>query len=126
MKKLLFFILLMSFIACVKKDEGKSAPVVTISTPSEGQEFISGSPIAIKGSASDDASLHEGTVVVVKTDNNAEYFRKEPAVHDLRNFIIDYSYTPSVSAATNLKIIATFYDHDDNKTEKVVNIKVKP
>jgi hypothetical protein len=126
MKNSVLFTLLLFVAACKHKDEGLLAPVVTITAPQEGQEFVSGTDVAIKGTASDDAGLHEGTVVVLKSDDNKELFRKEPGVHDLSSFAIDYSFKPVFATPTNLKVVATFYDHDDNKTEKVVNFKVKP
>ncbi|MFZ4545388.1 MAG: hypothetical protein ACOYOA_15150 [Saprospiraceae bacterium] len=128
MKNILFFTLLLSIASCTKshEHEGKTAPTISISSPTEGQEFISGAAILIKGTAADDAGLHEGTIVIVKSGDNAELFRKEPSVHDLLTYAIDYTFTPIVTTATDMKIIATFYDHDDNKTEKVINLKVKP
>lgn len=126
MKKTIFYILLLSVASCSKKDEGQFPPVVTVTVPLDGQEFVSGSTVSIKGTATDDAGLHEGKIVVVKSADNKELFVKEPGVHDLKSFTFDYSYTPVFSEPTNLKLIATFYDHDDNKTEKIVNFVVKP
>ncbi len=125
MKKTLFIVLMFAIVACTKKHEGNLAPVVIITVPEDGQDFTSGSAIAIRGTATDDAGLHEGTITVLKSDSK-ELFRWEPDVHNLRSFNIDYTFTPLFTVTTNLRIVATFYDHDDNKTEKVVNIKVKP
>lgn len=115
-----------AFAAC-KKDDDKDtkAPVVTISSPTEG-ESISGE-VHIMVSLTDE-SLHELLISVTDdaTGDTLYMPAEDPEVHDLTSFDFHDHWTPNVSAETSVTLNVLAEDHSDNATTKTLKFKVKP
>lgn len=126
MKQLFFLsILAIAVSACHSHEEGNEAPTITIASPTGGQIFKSGATINITGTASDDVDLHEGTITIKNA--TTELFKQTPDVHSKKTFEINYNYVaPTVTVNTTLDIIFSFYDHDENHTEKTISIQIQP
>jgi hypothetical protein len=119
--------LLISVFAACKKDDDKDskAPVVTISSPTEG-ESISGE-VHIEFSVTD-KSLHELLVTVTDdaTGDTLYMPAEDPEVHDLTSYDFHDHFTPTVAAETNVTLNVLAEDHSDHATTKTLKFKVKP
>lgn len=127
--KLLFLAVLgglMVASACHKHDHGDDAtpPELTITSPS-ADAVISGA-VAISGTVTDE-SLHEMTIAVSRDSDNAELFKAQPKVHDLKSYTIAETWTPSgLSAETAVTLTVRVEDHSKHQVEKTIRFKVKP
>jgi Bacterial Ig domain len=125
-----FAIVLFSFNACHDHDEDtddKTAPGVTITSPTDNASLPASAAIAIKGTVTDEASLHELTITVTNDADSKELFKATPTVHDKTSYTISESFTPSgVTAAINATLTVTAEDHNSNITTKAVKFVIKP
>lgn len=108
-------ILVISFSSCKQTDDEK--PVISLSTPTDEQDFAIGDTIFIHGEVTDNDALHELTVVLSKQETGDVVINYTPTVHDMTSFHIDTFYVPAdlVHIHYILKIEAE--DHDNNSTE---------
>lgn len=124
MKKLLFFALTFSavctFNACTNKHD---EVMINIVSPTANSQYTSGTPITI--SADFEGELHECMVKVTNTTNNVELMNYSKHEHT-GEIIVDTTFTPIVSAATNFELLMIHEDHDGNETEKSVAFTVNP
>ena len=77
--------------------------------------------IHIQGTVTDDKSLHEMSVVLVKGTSDTVY-AEYPYVHDLKTYPFQYYFHPTASGTYTLHVNAT--DHDEAKSEKIVSVVV--
>jgi hypothetical protein len=123
-----FFVtlLLISISSCHKHgEEGDTTnPVLSISSPMADESLIGA--ISIKGTASDNDTMHEMSIIVKKDSDGSELFKATPTVHDKAEFTINETWTPTgISAETAVTLFITVEDHNTNKTEQSVKFKVK-
>ena len=106
--KLSNWISLVLFASCIKKNEGKNLvpelEYLSKVQPAMMCDFMGGH-----------------TIGKIRWQ-----FRIEPSVYDFLSFTFDYKFKSSVTIYPDMKVIETFYILDENKTEKVINFKVKP
>lgn len=131
MKNSLLFLsaiaLLISVSAC-KKTEGTvdTSPVVTISTPTAGQNFVSTDSIHFTGTASDNEELHEGKLEIIQASNDSVLAYQNEYVHAKKSYSFDGRFLIPVTTSTSAIARATYEDHDGNRTVREVNIVLKP
>ena len=118
MKKLLvlFFAASFAFLAC-KKEKDSDNPVVTITSPTEGQA-IATSDSALVAFTITDADTHGFDFRIINTTTGDTLFLEDEHAHD--NVIFSKKYNmPDVSM--QLRLILTGEDHNGNTTTKTVN-----
>jgi phosphate-selective porin len=101
-------------------------PVITINAPLANQAFGSGTAINISGNISDDYGLYQGFIKVVNDANGLELVRQPYVIHGIKSYNYNFSYTPSVSSASDYTITVSFEDHGYNVANKSVKVKVNP
>ena len=118
-KKLIFSISIIAIImitACGKESDTDN-PVVTITSPTEGQMFSNGDSALVAFTITD-ADTHGFDLSITNTTNSAVLFEEDEHSHDNITFSKKYKL-PDV--ATQMKITITGEDHNGNTTTKSVN-----
>lgn len=97
--------------SCSKKEN--QAPVVSITEPSDNQMFSIPDSVIITGTVTDDESLHEMSLVIVKAtgDTIAKVF---PYVHELKTYNFNYEFRPSDAGTYSIQVTAE--DHTEKST----------
>jgi hypothetical protein len=118
MKKKLIFIALfaIAFIAC-KKETDTDNPVISISSPTEGQMFSNGDSALVAFTITD-SDMHGFEFVITNTSTNDTLFEAEEHAHMNVTFSNKYKL-PDV--ATPMKITIIGEDHNGNTSSKSVS-----
>lgn len=118
MKKLLvlFFAASIAFLAC-KKEKDSDNPVVTITSPTEGQAIATGDSALVAFTITD-ADTHGFDFRIINTTTGDTLFLEDEHSHDNVTFSKKYKM-PDVSM--QLRLILTGEDHNGNTTTKTVN-----
>lgn len=103
------------------------APVVTISSPATNQTVASATSFTITGTVTDDYGLYQGFVAVTADASGVEMKKQQYEIHGFKgyNFSVPFT-TPVVTAVTDYTITVLFEDHGNNKTIKILKIKITP
>lgn len=119
--------LLVSISACKKTENPvDTSPVVTISTPTAGQNFAASDSIHFTGTASDNEDLHEGKLEIIQASNDSVLAYQNEYVHAKKSYNFDGRFLLTVATSTPAIARATYEDHDGNRTVREVNIVLKP
>lgn len=111
-------------IACKKEDDSEN-PVITIYTPTAGQEFESADSVTINFKA-EDVDLHEVGFTITKTSDNSVLYNS-PAAHTHDNpLVFNEKFKIVVPAHTDAKLTVTAEDHNGNTASKSVNFHIHP
>jgi hypothetical protein len=120
------------FTACDKDDDhdhndtsDKTAPAVTLTSPTSMQIFYSGDTVWIKGTVTDQ-SLHEMVVSIKKKSDDAVLFTTTPTVHDLTTYNLNTFWKCAVSGHTDAYLEIVVEDHSSNKTTHKTDIHFMP
>lgn len=120
MKKNTILLILLSFIivlACKKKETDTVNPVISISSPTEGQMFNAGDSLLVSFSVTD-VDLHGFDYAVISTATNDTLFSGDEHTHASatfsRKFILE-------DAATQYILSVNGEDHTGNTSNKVVH-----
>ncbi|GIV33889.1 MAG: hypothetical protein KatS3mg031_1424 [Chitinophagales bacterium] len=139
--KMLFSTLLMisifcftavTFTGCDKKDDDHhsgpdtQAPVFNITSPTPMQVFNNGDTVFLRGTLTDDKSLHDLEILIKNADNDSTLFSLSQSVHDLTSYNIDFFWKSSVSDHTNAHVIFMAEDHGGNIGRDTVHIHIMP
>ena len=113
-KHFLFLLLIMEVLYSCKKYPGPSQPVATLTSPSDTAIINAGDTILLKGTVSDNKSLHEVFFRLSDSANDSILFFDNPYTHgaQARNF----SYTWITSLPGAYKWIVEIQDHDRHTT----------
>lgn len=101
--------------ACKKRNQ---PPVITITTPLEGDTVLIPDSIRISGTVGDDVGLHQSAVLILNA-NGDTVVKQYPYVHDLKAYPFAYNFFPAVTGSYTLKIWAE--DHQNASSETSVN-----
>lgn len=117
--------LFVTFNACKNKsEEDINDPVITLTSPA-ADASISGA-VSIAGRVTDE-SLHELSITVNKDSDNTTLFTSAPEVHELSDYTIAETWTPTgIAAETAVTLTVTAEDHSSHSATKTVKFKVKP
>ncbi len=102
-----------------KKENG--APVITIEEPEDGLTIPLTDSAHIEGVVTDDESLHELSIVVVKSTGDT-VLEAYPNVHDLKTYSFHYHFHPSTVGNYTLHVTAE--DHDSKSATSTRGIIV--
>ena len=106
--------------SCSKKSEN-AAPVITLDEPADGESIAVTDSLHVEGKFTDDESLHEASILVVKSTGETA-FQQYPYVHDLKTYSFHYHFKPSSDGSYTLKVVVE--DHDEKRSEKNVSFTV--
>ena len=104
--------------SCAKKN---AAPVIDIEEPLNNDSTSVGDSLHIEGKITDDESLHEAGIVIIKSTGDTA-FQDYPYMHDLKTYNFHYHFHPTSAGTYTVKVIAT--DHEELGSEKSVSITV--
>jgi len=102
-----------------------SYPSVEVTTPTDSQEFTSGSVINVTGKVSDN-SIFQGSITITNDATGAVVKIQYYEIHYIPVYNFSLSCTISVTATTDYTATVRFEDHGHNETVKTVKIKVNP
>ena len=109
----------MLITGCKKKEN--QAPIISITSPSNGQVFNLGATVNINGIATDDNALHEAAIVL--TNHMGDTVLADfPTVHSAKSYTVAYNVTVVDSGQHHLQVI--FTDHDNAQTEESIIFNV--
>lgn len=122
-----FLLSLVSVVACHKAEDDSddmTAPVLTITSPTDNASM--NGAVVITGQATDN-SLHEMSIKITKDADGSILWEKSPTVHDLTEYAINQTWTPSgIMASTPVTLTVTVEDHNENAVTKTVKFVVNP
>ena len=121
MKNFFFAFLLIVFVSVFvyscKKNTGPSEPVITLTSPTDTIIINSGDTVLIKGTVSDNKSLHEVYITFKEVANDSVLLINDhPYTHGAKNYNLNYIWYTSVPAVYKLTI--EVHDHDENIIRK--------
>ena len=122
-----------TILACNKDndDDGHSegdttAPVLTLSSPTDGQDLADGETIHIMGMATDEKALHQYTWSIKDAAGDTVHEGTE-SIHDQTEAEIHHMHVISgVTQATTWTVTVLVEDHGENSDEKSVTVNVNP
>ncbi|MCB0521105.1 MAG: hypothetical protein H6577_26825 [Lewinellaceae bacterium] len=115
-----------------KDDEGDShepgedttAPVLSLTSPTNGQNFVNGDTIHIMGTVTDETALHE-YVWSIKDAGGATVHEATVSVHDkIEHDIHEMHVVSGVTAATTWTVTVHVEDHGENSDEESATLNV--
>jgi hypothetical protein len=127
MKKTVYTLLLASSFVLFQncKKEATAADIsLSVSAPTENQEFSGGQILTIKGTTSDEAGLHTLMVEVTDDKTGAMLFQKKPTVLDLKTYSFSESWTVKVNDWTDATVKITSANHSNQAVVKSLKIKL--
>ncbi len=110
-------ILTISISSCKKENPEEQGPVITLTTPTDEQDFAIGDTIFIHGEVTDNEALHELMVTLTKQETGDTVLNFMPSVHDMESFHIDTFYAPTDTVHIHFQLKIEAWDHDNNKGE---------
>ena len=96
--------------SCAKKN---AAPVIDIEEPLNNDSTSVGDSLHIEGKITDDESLHEAGIVIIKSTGDTA-FQDYPYVHDLKTYNFHYHFHLSTAGTYTLRVTAE--DHKEKST----------
>lgn len=126
-------LLLLSFTAIMsscKKTTDNAAPVITITSPSDGHMFMPVPDSILVTATITDADMHSYTILAINSTTGDTLFSQpethleEQSITINKKFKASYTTTPIASTAFELEISAE--DHNENESSKTVNFSVMP
>lgn len=120
-------VLLMAGLASCDKEHGHQAPVVSISSPANHEQFSGAATVHVIATATHEDALHEMKLEVRQDGTDSLIFACYPSVHELMSFTLDTTFTaPVVSTETELHIEAEAVDHEGQSTSSEVHVHIMP
>ncbi len=110
-------ILTISISSCKKENPEEQGPVITLTTPTDEQDFAIGDTIFIEGDITDNEALHELMVMLSKEETGEVVMHWMPVVHEMPSFHIDTFYVPTDTSHIHFNLVIDAWDHDNNMTE---------
>lgn len=102
------------------------APVIEITTPTDGQVFTNGNSISVTGKVMDDGGLYRGSIRITNDANGALVKEQLYEIHGFQSFNFNISHTTSVTTPSDYTVTVRFEDHGTNVTGASVKVKVNP
>ena len=98
-------------VSSCKKNENK-APVITLMEPENNSSVTVGNEIHIEGTMTDDESLHEAAILVIKGTDTVQ--ATYPMVHELTTYDFHVHADATTAGSYTVKVFAE--DHDGEQT----------
>lgn len=115
--------LLSTFSAC-KKEEA-SAPTITVTNPTEGGMYHSGSTLSIEFTIEDKDELHDYSFKVTNTTANQVVSEVSDHSHE-KNLTVTQDLALNVTAHSDFVLEVTANNHNGLSTTQTVNFHVHP
>src|SRR5438270_8060113 len=120
MKKLFFaFIIVAAAAGCKKDSTDTTAPVITLTSPTDGQAFTAGQTVHVTANISDNDEIHEVHLYVtnVATGDTIANFEEHL---DAGSYTLDQTF--AVQAGVSYKIEVDANDHSNNEAQKILHV----
>lgn len=108
--------LVISFTSC-KHEQDDTSPVITLSNPTDEQDFAIGDTIFIEGDVTDNEALHELMIMLSKEETGEVVMHLMPVVHEMPSYHIDTFFVPVDTSHIHFNLVIDAWDHDNNTTE---------
>lgn len=133
MKKLIIITItgiILVLYAC-KKEKNEAPvdpdnPVITITKPKNHDIYDNGDTISIVGTATDNESLHEATLLLTVDNLGDTLYYENISVPDTTIFNFNSSYVVNITDAASVTLFVTFSDHEGNETTEKIHSHVRP
>ncbi len=109
--------LVISFTSCNDGHDDETGPLITLTEPTDEQDFAIGDTIFIHGEVTDNEALHELMVTLTKQETGDTVLNFMPTVHDMESFHIDTFYAPTDTIHIHYILKIEAWDHDNNSAE---------
>lgn len=127
-------VVIVLFTACSKgssgdhvdNDDDVIAPVIVITTPTNGQIFSNGNTINVTGKVTDAGGLYRGSIRITNDADGAVVREQLYEIHGFLSFNLNVSHLTAITAATDYTVTIRFEDHGSNETSASVKVKVNP
>lgn len=110
-------------IAC-KKETDNSAPVITLLSPTEGQEINTTTDSVIIKASIEDADMHNYKYIVTNKATGDTFIHINPRHDHVEHIDFYKGYKIAVDSNTDALLIFTAEDHSGNISTKAVNFKL--
>jgi hypothetical protein len=126
-KQITIALLAITFASCQKKEHEETTNVnITISTPTEGQQFKSGDTVQISASGTANGELHGYETKITDTATGAVLFDDAHHAHT-NKFTVSEKWAGIVTTAKVMKVsITAVVDHNGTQAKKEVYFKMEP
>ncbi len=102
------------------------APVIEITTPTDGQVFSYGNSISVTGKVTDVGGLYRGSIRITNDANGALIKEQLYEIHGFQLYNFNITHPASVAVASDYTVTVRFEDHGNNVTAASVKVKVNP
>lgn len=99
--------------SCSKENK---APVINWSSPADSTVVNTPDSVHLKGTITDDRSLHEVYIAIARDSATDTIFKLEPYVHDLKVYNYTANYFPDSAKTGNYTLLVTATDHEGGYT----------
>lgn len=99
-------------------------PTVTITSPVNGQQFVTGDTIKITGICRDDNELDEVPVHITDLETRVEFFHNHYGLLHSNTYNVDTYCVVTTTARTKYSVVIEAADMSGNRVEKEVEVKI--
>lgn len=99
--------------SCSKENK---APVINFVSPTDSTVVATPDSVHLKGTITDDRSLHEVYIAIYNDSTADTIFKLEPYVHDLKVYTYTANYFPDTTINGNYTLLVTAADHEGGYT----------
>ena len=129
--KIITTILLVSSLCwtgCIKDikmgNDTPTAPTVKVLLPIEGDQFVNGQSITIKGDIADTATLKSVTIKITDDKTGAMHYENTLTSKDINNNVFNVSWAAKVSDWSDSTVKVTIENASNQTASKSVKIKI--
>jgi Bacterial Ig domain len=102
------------------------APVISITTPGEGQVFNTGNTITVSGKVTDAGGLYRGSIRITNDANGSLVKEQLYEIHGMQLYNFNITHLTAVTTLSDYTVTVRFEDHGLNVTTASVKVKVNP
>ena len=124
--------IILALASCKKTPTVSAYPSLTLTSPTQGQNFASGATVHIMGtataSATDDAHLlHEMSITITRVSDHSQVWLADISTHDEESHMIDTSFAlPHPSVRDSFVVEAVVVNHLLNQASQKIGFTVNP
>jgi hypothetical protein len=124
----ILFVSSLSFTACIKDikmgNDTPAAPTVKVLLPIEGDQFVNGQSITIKGDIVDVATLKSLSIKITDDKTGATYYTNSLTSKDIVSNAFEVAWAAKVPDWSDSTITVTVENTSSQATSKTVKIKI--
>jgi hypothetical protein len=107
-------VIMVSWLASCSKEN--KAPVINWQSPVDSTVVATPDSVHLKGTITDDRSLHEVSIAIYNDSTTDTIFKLAPYVHDLKVYTYTANYFPDTTVKGNYTLLVTAADHEGGYT----------